>query len=162
VSIAWATAEYIHEKVGARTLFATHYHEMAQLADFLSAVRNLNVAVREWQGEVIFLHRIVPGHTDQSYGIHVAKIAGVPQEVVERAKGILGHLEENAVSPGDKPRFARKQARPQVKGVQMPLFRPLEAEVRDELLRLDTSQLTPLQALQKLEEIKRKLGDKGT
>jgi len=160
VSIAWATAEYIHNRIGARTLFATHYHEIAQLADTLSAVRNLNVAVREWQGEVIFLHRIVPGHTDQSYGVHVAKLAGVPREVVDRARGILSHLEEHSVSPNDSRASAAERGRaPRPKQVQMPLFRPLDTEVREELLRLDISSLTPLEALQKLEEIRRRLSD---
>ena len=158
VSIAWATAEYIHDRIGARTLFATHYHEIAQLAQTLSGVSNLNVAVRDWQGEVIFLHRIVPGHTDQSYGIHVAKIAGVPRQVVERARDILNNLEQNAVSPDGKPAFAPDRAEgPRSKQVQMPLFKPLESEVREELLRLDTSNMTPLEALRKLVEVKEKL-----
>jgi len=156
VSIAWATAEHIHERIGARTLFATHYHELAQLASTLGGVRNLNVAVREWQGQVVFLHRIVPGHSDRSYGIHVAKLAGVPREVVERASRILARLEENAVGPNERPRFAPASG-PRPKVVQMPLFRPLEAEVRDELLALDTERLSPLEALQKLDEIVRRL-----
>jgi len=158
VSIAWATAEFIHERIGARTLFATHYHELAQLAETLGGVRNLNVAVREWQGEVIFLHRIVPGHTDQSYGIHVAQLAGVPQQVVDRARGILAHLEASAVSPDGQPPFAPEQkAVPRPRLAQVPLFRPLEAEVREELLRLDAERISPLEALQKLHDIVRRL-----
>ena len=160
VSIAWATAEYVHNQIGARTLFATHYHELAQLAENLPAVRNLNVAVREWQGEVIFLHRIVPGHTDQSYGIHVAKIAGVPRQVVERARGILRHLEEHAVSPNGKP-ASSPAGGPRPTRTQMPLFKPLETEIRDELLRLDTANMTPLEAIQKLEDIRRRLSGEG-
>jgi DNA mismatch repair protein MutS len=162
VSIAWATGEYIHNHVGARTLFATHYHELAQLAHTLDGVHNLNVAVREWRGEVVFLHRVVPGATDRSYGIHVAKLAGVPQEVLGRASGILEHLEENAVGPNDEPRFVPKDdAGPRPRAVQMPLFRPLDAEVRRELLELEPEQLTPLDALQKLTEIVRRLKDDG-
>ena len=158
VSIAWATAEYIHESVGARTLFATHYHELAQLTETLSAVRNLNVAVRDWQGEVIFLHRIVPGHTDQSYGIHVARLAGVPKEVVKRAGGILAHLEEHAVRPDARPEAPDgPRGKPRTRQVQMPLFMPLDTEVREELLRMDIDALTPLEALEKLVEIKKKL-----
>ena len=158
VSIAWATGEYIHERIGARTLFATHYHELAQLANRLGGVRNLNVAVREWQGEVVFLHRIIPGHTDQSYGIHVAQLAGVPQRVVDRARGILTHLEANAVSPDGQPRFASPQTDlPRPNLTQVPLFCPLESEVRDELLRLDPDQLSPLEALQKLDQLVRRL-----
>jgi DNA mismatch repair protein MutS len=154
VSIAWATAEHIHEKVGARTLFATHYHELAQLSNTLDGVQNLNVAVREWQGEIIFLHRIVKGHADQSYGIHVAKLAGVPGGVVERARDILEHLEENAIGPDDQPRFApEREDVPQPRQVQMPLFKPLEAEVREKLLEVNPNELTPIEALQKLSEL---------
>jgi DNA mismatch repair protein MutS len=161
VSIAWATAEYIHENVGARTLFATHYHELAQLAHILEGVRNLNVAVREWQGEVVFLHRVVPGATDRSYGIHVAKLAGVPQEVLRRSRAILEHLEENALGPNDEPRFVPKQAPrsggPAPRGLQLPLFKPLDSQVREALLGLDTEQMTPLEALNKLAELVRRL-----
>jgi len=166
VSIAWAVAEYIHNRTRARTLFATHYHELAQLAHTLSGVRNLNVAVREWQGDVVFLHRVVPGATDRSYGIHVAKLAGVPPEVLERSRDILDHLEKNAVGPNDEPRFVPKQApgsapsgKPSPRTAQVPLFRPLESQVREDLLRLDTDRLTPLEALSRLTEIVRRLKD---
>jgi len=158
VSIAWATAEHIHERIAARTLFATHYHELAQLAPALPGVRNLNVAVREWQGEVVFLHRIVPGHADQSYGIHVAKLAGVPQEVVARARGILEHLEENAIAPDERPRVAPPGGKgPRPRRVQAPLFKPLDVDVRRELLGLDVNAMNPLEALRKLDEIIRRL-----
>jgi DNA mismatch repair protein MutS len=168
VSIAWATGEYIHNRIGARTLFATHYHELAQLAHALGRVRNLNVAVREWQGEVVFLHRVVPGATDRSYGIHVAKLAGVPQDVLERSREVLDHLEANAVGPNEEPRFAPKQAgadqdatgKPppsRLRGTQLPLFQPLDAQVRQELLSLDTDRLTPMDALQTLTDIVRRL-----
>jgi len=161
VSIAWATAEHIHNHVGARTLFATHYHELAQLAHSLERVRNLNVAVREWQGEVVFLHRVVPGATDRSYGIHVAKLAGVPPQVQERAQEILTHLEENAVGPNDEPRFAPQHGPdgPRPKVLQTPLFKPLDARVRQDLLALDPEAMTPLDALSKLTEIVRRLRD---
>jgi len=162
VSIAWATTEYIHDKIGARTLFATHYHEMAQLASTLKGVRNLNVAVREWQDEVIFLHRIVPGASDRSHGIHVARLAGVPQEVVERSRDILKSLEQNAIASDESPRFVPKaRSAPAVKLVQMPLFRPLDAEVRDELLGLNIEEMTPLEALAKLADIRRRLSEKA-
>jgi DNA mismatch repair protein MutS len=156
VSIAWATAEYIHNHAGARTLFATHYHELAQLAHTLKGVRNLNVAVREWQGEVVFLHRVVPGATDRSYGIHVAKIAGVPEEVLDRSREILAHLEENAVGPNDEARFAPRGAAPtgpRARALQVPLFQPLDSRVREELLSLNPERLSPLDALGKLAEI---------
>ena len=163
VSIAWATAEYIHNHIGARTLFATHYHELAQLAHTLEGVQNLNVAVREWQNEVVFLHRVVPGATDRSYGIHVAKLAGVPREVLGRASSILAHLEENAVGPDDEPRFVPRDERagPRPRPVQMPLFKPLDSQVREELMRLDTDRLSPLEALTRLTEIARRLREQG-
>jgi len=162
VSIAWAAAEHIHDRISARTLFATHYHEIAQLAATLSGVRNYNVAVREWQGEVVFLHHIVPGHTDQSYGIHVAQLAGVPREVVDRARDILAHLEQNAVGPDEQPSFApRREDVPHPKQLQIPLFMPLDAEVREQLLALDTESMTPVEALRALDEILRRLRKKG-
>ncbi len=158
VSIAWATAEFIHDEVGARTLFATHYHELSQLADMLGGVRNFNVAVKEWQGKVIFLHRITPGSTDRSYGIHVARLAGVPDEVVDRSREILSKLEENSVDIDENPSLVPDRKRSSPSGVrQMPLFKPLDAEIRDEIVNLDTSSMTPLDALNKLDQIKRRL-----
>jgi len=161
VSIAWATAEYIHDHLGARTLFATHYHELAQLAHTAKGVRNVNMAVREWEGDVVFLHRVVPGATDRSYGIHVAKLAGVPEQVVGRSHDILEYLEENAIGPNDEPRFVpRDQAKRRPAPMQLPLFKPLDSQVRQELLRLDTGQMTPLEALNKLHEIVERLKGK--
>jgi DNA mismatch repair protein MutS len=93
VSLAWAITEYLHNQVGCRALFATHYHELAQLADSLPLLRNYNVVVREWQEEIVFLHKIAPGSADKSYGIHVARLAGVPQEVLNRAQEVLAELE---------------------------------------------------------------------
>ena len=84
LSLAWAITEHLHDAVGCRSLFATHYHELAQLAERLSGLRNYNVLVQEWQDEIIFLHKIAPGSADKSYGIHVAQLAGVPREVLER------------------------------------------------------------------------------
>jgi DNA mismatch repair protein MutS len=168
VSIAWATAEYVHDHVQARTLFATHYHELAQLAHTAKGVRNVNMAVREWQGEVIFLHRVVPGATDRSYGIHVAKLAGVPGPVVERSTEILDYLEENAIGPNDEPRFvpqepsraARAYGKPRPASVQLPLFKPLDAQVREELLSLDTAHMTPLEALNALHRVVQRLRER--
>ncbi|MFW6457509.1 MAG: DNA mismatch repair protein MutS [Planctomycetota bacterium] len=160
VSIAWATAEHIHNEVDARTLFATHYHELAQLATTLEGVKNLNVAVREWQGEIIFLHRIVEGHADQSYGIHVAKLAGVPKDVIDRARDILQHLEENAIGPDDQPTFAPdRDDLPQTRQVQMPLFKPMDAEIKEELLDLNPEEMTPMEALQTLSDVVGRLED---
>ena len=106
VSLAWAIAEHIHDHVGARTLFATHYHELVDLEKTKPRLRNANVAVREHEGEIVFLHRIVPGGADQSYGIHVARLAGVPAPVLTRAREILAFLEKQHVpeaAPGPRP-----------------------------------------------------------
>ena len=100
-------AEHLHDHIGCRTLFATHYHELTDLAQAKEAVENFNVAVREWNDEIIFLHKILPGAADKSYGIQVARLAGLPKPVVERAKSILSHLELNSTKPE-----ARKQPRP--------------------------------------------------
>ncbi len=118
VSLAWAITEYLHDQVGCRTLFATHYHELAQLAGRLAGLRNYNALVREWQDEVVFLHRIAPGSADKSYGIHVAQLAGVPPEVLGRAREVLAELEshpvhtrERAFGPGRR-RGRREAAQP--------------------------------------------------
>jgi DNA mismatch repair protein MutS len=118
VSLAWAITEYLHDQVGCRGLFATHYHELAQLADKLPGLRNYNVVVREWQDEIVFLHKIAPGSADKSYGIHVARLAGVPEEVLDRAREVLAELEshpvstrERATAPGRRRRRDR-QAQP--------------------------------------------------
>jgi DNA mismatch repair protein MutS len=102
LSIAWAVAEHLHDSIGCRTLFATHYHELTDLANTKQAVANYNVAVREWNEEIIFLHKILPGAADKSYGIQVARLAGLPKVVVERAKSILSHLELHSVKPEAK------------------------------------------------------------
>ncbi len=107
LSIAWAVAEFLHNSVGAKTLFATHYHELTELAVTLPRVKNYNVAVREWHDQVIFLHKILPGGTDKSYGIQVARLAGLPKEVLARAKEVLGNLEESELSAEGQPKLAK-------------------------------------------------------
>jgi DNA mismatch repair protein MutS len=109
LSLAWSVVEHLHNQVGAKTLFATHYHELTELAARLPRLRNFNVAVREWRDQVVFLHKIVEGGTDKSYGIHVARLAGVPKEVLERAKVILGNLEESELTPEGNVRQSRRQ-----------------------------------------------------
>jgi len=111
LSLAWSIVEYLHNQVGAKTLFATHYHELTELAGRLDRLKNYNVAVREWNDQIIFLRKIVEGGTDKSYGIHVARLAGVPAEVIERAKVILGNLEESELTPeGSVRRRSRHRA----------------------------------------------------
>ncbi len=154
LSIARAVAEYIHNypRLGAKTLFATHYHEMVELAGFLPRVKNFNVAVAEEKGEVIFLRKIVPGGVDKSYGIHVAKLAGLPRSVVHRAQEVLEDLE------GDSRRATPKRKgrhQPQETVQQMPLFGQ-KSPVDEELQTLDIDSLTPLEALTRLYELQKK------
>jgi len=159
VSIAWAVSEFLHEKVRARTLFATHYHELTELALLLDGVKNYNIAVREWKDEIVFLHKIVEGGTDKSYGIHVARLAGIPREVIERAKVILGNLEAASLTPNDKPRFAPSLDAVGVnpKDLQLTLFGSLHADTIDELKALDIDNLTPLDALAALQRLQREI-----
>ncbi len=156
VSIAWAVSEYLHEKVGARTLFATHYHELTALQSVLPKARNYNVAVREWEDEVIFLRKIVEGGTDKSYGVHVAKLAGVPKSIIERAKLILAQLEASNLDDQDRPRIAPVKVRAKKPGeMQLTLFRsPHEATI-DAIRKLDTDTLSPLEAMMKLQQFKK-------
>ena len=154
LSIARAVAEYIHNypKLGAKTLFATHYHEMVALASFLPRVKNFNVAVAEEGGEVIFLYKIVPGGVDKSYGVHVAKLAGLPKSVVHRAEEVLLELESDSsrMRETTKGRRRKKEAAPQLAlfGQKSPLLEEIE--------KLDINSLTPLEALTKLYELQKK------
>jgi DNA mismatch repair protein MutS len=117
VSLAWAITEYLHDRVACRALFATHYHELAQLADKLPGLRNYNVVVREWQDQIVFLHKIAAGSADKSYGIHVARLAGVPEEVLGRAKEVLAELESHPMALRERPtapgRRRRRERDPQ-------------------------------------------------
>ncbi len=127
LSLAWSIVEHLHHQVGAKTLFATHYHELTELAGRLPRLKNFNVAVREWQDQVVFLHKIVAGGTDKSYGIQVARLAGVPKPVLERAKQILSNLEASELTPEGNVRAPRRQQdREKLKGLapapQMDLF----------------------------------------
>ena len=110
LSLAWSIVEHLHNQVGAKTLFATHYHELTELAGRLPRLRNFNVAVREWNEQIVFLHKIVEGGADKSYGIHVARLAGVPKPVIERAKAILRNLEETELSPDGEARYVARQS----------------------------------------------------
>ena len=112
LSLAWAIVEHLHDHVGCRTLFATHYHELTDLASTLAAVTNLNVSVKEWEDHVVFLHKIVPGSADKSYGIHVARLAGIPRVVNERAKQILAQLEAEHLDDQGRPKIGAGRASP--------------------------------------------------
>ncbi|MFC1913233.1 DNA mismatch repair protein MutS [Chloroflexota bacterium] len=154
LSIARAVAEYIHNypRLGAKTLFATHYHEMVDLASFLPGVRNFNVSVVEEGGEVIFLHKILPGGVDKSYGVHVAKLAGLPKSVVHRAEEVLLELETDS----SRMRKASKGRRKKEGTPQLPLFGQ-RSQLLEELGKLDINSLTPLEALTKLYELQQKV-----
>jgi DNA mismatch repair protein MutS len=157
ISLAWAIVEHLHDAVGCRTLFATHYHELTDLAQSLAGVRNLNVAVKEWEDHVVFLHKIVPGAADKSYGIHVARLAGVPRSVNERAKQILAQLEAEHLGPDDRPKLAVKAKKGRKGDMQLTLFAAPEHPVVDELRKLDLNALTPLEALQRLAELQARI-----
>ncbi|MBT3881310.1 MAG: DNA mismatch repair protein MutS [Candidatus Scalindua sp.] len=157
VSIAWALTEYIYERLKARTLFATHYHELAELALLFPGIRNYNIAVREWEDEIIFLRKIIEGGTDKSYGIHVARLAGMPNEVIKRARVILTNLEAGTLDVDGKPKFATIKSEEKNEPKQLALFNPPQNVVIEELRNLDTSKITPLEALNKLHKLKEKL-----
>jgi len=148
VSIAWGMIEYIHNhpQLRAKTLFATHYHELTQLADLLPGVRNYNVAVTEADGKVVFLHKIVSGGADKSYGIHVAQLAGLPSPVVQRANEIMAELEKTSGRAVKIDPHAAQQAA---------LF-PETSPLLDELGTLDVNSLSPIEALNKLFEWQKK------
>ena len=159
VSIAWAAVEYIAKKLKARTLFATHYHELTRLSATFPNVKNFNIAVREWNDQILFLHKIVEGGTDKSYGIQVARLAGVPKEVVERAKKILVSL-ENGTFLGKVAEIATTPAEEKEAGnvPQLSFFGAGEKHpILEELKGLDVDGLTPRDALNILGEWKKKV-----
>ncbi|MCP4267603.1 MAG: DNA mismatch repair protein MutS, partial [Candidatus Brocadiaceae bacterium] len=157
VSIAWALTEYIYEHLKARTLFATHYHELTELAILFPGIRNYNIAVREWEDEIIFLRKIIEGGADKSYGIHVARLAGMPAQVIQRARVILANLEAETLDVDGKPKFAtikKKKKKEGNKPKQLALFNPPQNVVIEEIKNLDTSKITPIEALNKLHQLK--------
>ena len=155
LSIAWAVAEYIadQEKCGAKTLFATHYHELIELADKIEGVKNYSIAVKEKGEDIIFLRKIVEGGTDESYGIHVAKLAGVPKGVTQRANEILRTLERKSMISGKKQEKENKKV---VEG-QFDMFNYKLAEIAHEIDKINVEELTPLEALNALSKIKEKI-----
>jgi DNA mismatch repair protein MutS len=157
MSLAWATVEHLHDAVGCRALFATHYHELTALSESLAGVRNYNVAVREWQEQVVFLHKILPGAADKSYGIHVARLAGVPAAVVERGKQILAQLENEQLAADGRTKLAAKTRRIKTSDLQLTLFAADEHPLLDEIRQLDLDAMTPLEAFQRMQAWKARL-----
>jgi DNA mismatch repair protein MutS len=156
ISIAWAVAEYILNEIKARTLFATHYNELTELALTNDGVRNYNISVKEWGDEIIFLRKIEKGPADKSYGIQVARLAGLPESIINRAKEVLANLEKQELDETGIPRFADRKTK---KGtVQLDLFSSVADSVIAEIRNLDLKRLTPEAALSKLTEIKKKIG----
>jgi len=158
LAIAWAVAEYIHDKIKAKTLFATHYHELTDLELTKKSVKNFNIAVKEWNDKIIFLHKIVPGGVSHSYGIGVAKLAGLPEPVVERAKEVLANLETGELDEVGMPKFAyskgeRKKAKPDKNQLQL-FHSSEESKLIQEIKNLNTDVLTPIEALNILYKLK--------
>lgn len=164
LSLAWSIVEYIHNnpKIAAKTLFATHYHELTELENILPRVKNFNIVVKEWNDKIIFLRKIERGSADQSYGIQVARLAGVPEKVITRAKQILHNLEEHEISPQGLSSTAKKQLS-NYHTNQLDIFDAIieKSEEKNEILEtiknLDVNKLTPLEAINKLSELKDKL-----
>jgi DNA mismatch repair protein MutS len=152
VSLAWAITEYLHDHVICRTLFATHYHELAQLAEKLSDLRNYNVQVREWDDQVIFLHKIGPGSADKSYGIHVARLAGVPEAVLNRSREVLAELElHHQLNMADTPGRRKRRS------VQPSLFAGSEDPVLQAVRAFDAEHASPEEALAQIKRWRRDL-----
>ncbi|MBS7396570.1 MAG: DNA mismatch repair protein MutS, partial [Prevotellamassilia sp.] len=159
ISIAWAIVEHLHENPSARarTLFATHYHELNEMERLFPRIRNVNVSVKEVDNRVVFLRKLTPGGCEHSFGIHVARLAGMPPSIVKRAEDILRKLEEAGASAGSAVKKA-DIVKKEDEGVQLSFFKlddPILEQIRDEIINLDVNNLTPLEALNKLNEIKR-------
>jgi len=166
VSLAWAITEHIAERIGARTLFATHYHELTALSLTFPTVRNFNFAVKEWNDDIIFLRKIVEGGSDKSYGIHVARLAGIPREVLDRAREILSNLESQELDIHDQPALASRKHAPgardpggpnAVRMRQLDLFQDSNDAVLKELKKLEIDHMTPVEALQRLLDLKKRI-----
>jgi DNA mismatch repair protein MutS len=161
LSIAWAVAEFLHdwEGQGVKTLFATHYHELTDLAATGPRVKNMNVAVKEWGDKIIFLRKLVEGGTNRSYGIQVARLAGLPLEVVERARQVLKHLEQETTDVEGLPRLARSAAGHVKEPLQLSLFREAEEKLHRRLQRIELENITPIEALNELARLREMVKD---
>ncbi|MFQ5650354.1 MAG: DNA mismatch repair protein MutS [bacterium] len=159
LSIAWSVAEFLHNHpaVAAKTIFATHYHELTELALLLPRVRNYNVVVKEWGDKIVFLRKIAAGGCDHSYGIQVAKLAGLPDRVISRAREILSNLESDELTVNHLPKLAvtHEDANHHVKSQQLDIFQRQESQLREQIRALDVDDMTPMQALLKLNELKK-------
>ncbi|HUI63439.1 MAG TPA: DNA mismatch repair protein MutS [Bacteroidota bacterium] len=158
ISIAWSLTEYLHERVGARTLFATHYHELNELAELFARIKNFKVEVREYGDKVVFLHKVTPGFADHSYGIHVAKMAGLPDEITDRARTILKNLEGSDLTVHDD---AGRKKKGRIAGgqLQLTLFEMKDEALRKHIGGLDLDSMTPLDALKALAALQRQVKD---
>jgi len=154
LSIAWAVAEHLHDRIGARTLFATHYHELTDLTREKPRVKNCSIAVREQQGKIIFLRKLIPGAASRSYGIEVARLAALPLSVIERAREILSLHEktEHEVTEELAPR--KRASRPPM---QIQLFEPVNYQIAERIRNLKLDELRPIEALQLLSELQEEL-----
>lgn len=166
ISIAWAIVEYIHEnsRAGTKTLFATHYHELNEMEKTFKRIANYNVSVKEIGGKVVFVRKLVRGGSQHSFGIHVAKIAGMPQAIVSRANEVLKILENNNSDNGENMHKNLSEIGDSTPGMQLSFFKledPVLCQVRDEILHTDINNLTPVEALNKLNEIKKIITGKG-
>jgi DNA mismatch repair protein MutS len=154
LSLAWAVTEHIATNIKCRTLFATHYHELTELAELFGNIKNSNVAVREWMDEVVFLHKIVPGGTDKSYGIHVARLAGIPKSILDRSKEILEELESTFAKEATGEHLARHKTKEPDKDS---LFIEKHKSVLEKLSSLDVNNLTPIEAINLLNQIREEI-----
>jgi DNA mismatch repair protein MutS len=159
ISIAWAIAEYIHEhpKSRAKTLFATHYHELNEMMNQFDRIKNYNVSVKEAGSKILFLRKLVEGGSEHSFGIHVAKLAGMPSQVIQRANKILKQLENSHAGQTKE----KVPSGPTVEDMQLSFFQlndPVLEQIREELVSIDINTLTPVEALIKLNEIKKWTG----
>ncbi|MFH1612208.1 MAG: DNA mismatch repair protein MutS [bacterium] len=162
ISLAWAIAEYIHNKIKAKTLFATHYNELTELEILFPKIKNYNIAVKEWNEELIFLRKILKGSADKSYGIQVARLAGLPEEVITRAKEVMNNLENIEIDKNGSPNLAKSEFDEKEKILQLNLFAIQENQenkekIIRELEKLDINNLTPIQAFNELQKIKEEL-----
>lgn len=160
ISIAWAIVEYLHEqpRAKARTLFATHYHELNEMEKNFHGIKNYNVSVKEVNGKIIFLRKLEKGGSEHSFGIHVADIAGMPRSIVKRANVILSELEADNAQVGSAGKAAIGKLEQSREGMQLSFFQlddPVLEQIRDEILGLDINNLTPVEALNKLNDIKK-------